>query len=81
MEFSVRLTDVRVSESVFLFFFSTEPLSLSKRDREANEVSEDGGGEGGMVLALLQSGAGVYRGQLRWREGGERVQVVQQVPV
>lgn len=34
-----------------------------------------------ILSPLSQSGAGVYRGQLRWWEGGERVQVVQQVPV
>ena len=33
------------------------------------------------VISPSQSGAGVYRGKLWWWEGGERVQVVQQVPV
>lgn len=69
-----------VLESVFSFY---NPRAR-ETEREAENVSEEEEGEEEGQKTLLspsQSGAGVYRGELRWREGRERVQVVQQVPV
>lgn len=70
-----------ISQSFIISVFFLRSPRL--RDRKKLKVSEDEEEEEGEItpLSTSQSGAGVYRGNLRWWEGGERVQVVQQVSV
>lgn len=94
MEFSVRLTDtLSVCYQPQLYnqcFVSTEPQSPRKRDRETKEKlkqflrMKEESEKKSWFLSLSQSGAGVYRGQLGWREGRQGrqgVEVVQHFPV
>lgn len=71
----------QVLESVLSSHLNHSPVAMEMA-RKRRWVSFWGwGGRGGSKKSASQSGAGVYRGQLRWWEGGQRVQMVQQIPV
>lgn len=75
MEFFFTLMSLSVcNQSKFIisvFFRLSHNPRARETETEAEKISLR------MKKLQSQSGAGVYRGQLRWWEGGQRVQVVQ----